>query len=597
MKTRAFDIETLINCFTVVFVNCEDETDVNHFVLHDLRDDSKSLLEFMDALTDQDILVGYNSMNFDIPVLTKVCDLIRNGVPLANVIRDSYSTSQSFIVDNVRPRYVQTKFRHFDLFKIYHFDNEAKRTSLKWIQCHLNMKSIQEMPHSHDTPVTTLSEIDTILGYNVNDVIATARMYTHPKTSELIALRQWAIDKYALKTGLNISNSHMGEMIFVSKLGNIPAPDKSSRKIKIADLIFPVISFQTPTFNRALENYRKMSFNSTDERPNMSFSCVFRGMKYSFGLGGIHAAKTESANDNVESIDVKSFYPNVAISFGLYPKHAGETFVAAYKELYADRLNATSSIANLGIKEALNSVFGKSNSEFSPLYYPEFTYSITINGQLLMTMLAESIELRNAGEVIMVNTDGMEVKVKDEALFSSILEDWKKVTKMTISRSRYKKLFIRDVNNYIGILENGKTKTKGDYEINKDFNKDPSARILPLAVSSYYLTGTPVEQTISNHKNIADFYMFKRAKTGRLFGISSNGKTEFHLPKTIRYMATKKGFVLFQKTDAMNAKVHSDCYITVMNNTDDVGDYEIDRAWYIREAMKLIIETKTDLFS
>ena len=593
MKTRAFDIETLINCFTVVFVNCEDENETDRFVLHESRDDSESLLEFMDSLGLDDTLVGYNSLNFDMPVLYRVCDLIRSKHPVSNVIRESYLMAQSLITEDVRPKYPVTLFNHIDLFKLYHFDNESKRTSLKWIQCHLDMENVQDMPHPHDVPASS-SQIEMILSYNLNDVRATVKMYNHRKTAELLELRQWAMYKYGLKTGVNTSNSHMGEMIFMSKLGDIPPPDKSSRRINIRNLILPIISFQTSVFQKALERFQKMSFNSSDERPKMSFDVVFKGMKYSFGLGGIHAAKTESENENVESIDVKSFYPNVAISFGFYPKHAGEAFVTAYKELYADRLSATSTVANLGIKEALNSVFGKSNSEFSPLYYPEFTYSITINGQLLMTMLAE--RLSQAGEVIMVNTDGMEVIVKDNDRFTAILEDWKKLTGMTVTRSRYKKLFIRDVNNYIGILENGKTKTKGCYEVDKEFNKDPSGSILPISVLRYYLKGISIEDTILNHQDMSDFYMFKRAKTGKLTAVTGNGQKEVNLPKTIRYVASKKGLILFQKTDSMNAKVHADCYITVINDLKDAS-YELDRNWYIREAKKLLIQQKTDLFS
>jgi hypothetical protein len=547
----------------------------------------------MDALGDNDTLVGYNSLGFDIPVLYRVCELIRRNSSLADVISASYSTAQSLIVDDVRPKPQVLKFRHIDLFKLYHFDNEAKRTSLKWIQCHLNMENIQDMPIAHDSPVPA-DQIEVVLSYNLNDVVTTVRMYNHHKTSELITLRKWAITKYGLKTGLNVSNSHMGEMIFMSKLGDIPPPDKSSRRINIGDLILPIISFKTSVFKGALEKFRKMSFNSDEERPKMAFSSIHKGMKYSFGLGGIHAAKS-GGRTGVESIDVKSFYPNVAISFGFYPKHAGELFVSAYKELYNDRLNATSLIANLGIKEALNSVFGKSNSEFSPLYYPEFTYSITINGQLLMVMLAERIDYYNAGEVIMVNTDGMEVIVTDNEKFTSVLEQWKKLTGMTISRSRYNKLYIRDVNNYIGILDNGKIKTKGDYEINKDFNKDPSAKILSIAITEYYVKGTPIAETIRNHQELSDFYMFKRAKTGKLVAFTQNGEREVSLPKTIRYLATKRGLVLFQKTDSMNAKVHSDCYVTIVNQKDD--SVKPDRDWYIREAKKLIIEEKTDLFS
>ena len=55
--------------------------------------------------------------------------------------------------------------------------------------------------------------------------------------------------------------------------------------------------------------------------------------------------------------------------------------------------------------------YGKSNDEHSFLYDPLFMMCITINGQLLLTMLIEEITLNIPDcKILMVNTDGFECR-------------------------------------------------------------------------------------------------------------------------------------------------------------------------------------------
>ena len=66
------------------------------------------------------------------------------------------------------------------------------------------------------------------------------------------------------------------------------------------------------------------------------------------------------------------------------------------------------------IKLALNgALFGKSNDVHSPMYDTKFMLDITINGQLLLCMLAERIADANI-KIIQINTDGILVKVNKE---------------------------------------------------------------------------------------------------------------------------------------------------------------------------------------
>jgi hypothetical protein len=64
------------------------------------------------------------------------------------------------------------------------------------------------------------------------------------------------------------------------------------------------------------------------------------------------------------------------------------------------------------LKLSLNSCYGKSNDKYSFLYDPLYTMKTTINGQLMLTMLCESL-VNSIPDLTMlqVNTDGITVKI------------------------------------------------------------------------------------------------------------------------------------------------------------------------------------------
>lgn len=594
MQVWAYDVETILNCFTVTFINVKDENDHRQFVVSDalkplnIADVYPGVQELNRFLKEEvKGLVSFNGINFDAPILSAIC---RTG--------DEYTAYQmgQRIVSGETIRGSVLAIRELDLFLLYHFNNESRRTSLKWIQCHLGMPNIQEMPHPHDRPITSAKELKSVLAYNFNDVLTTVRFFNHSKTQELIQVRKWAKSVYGIEC-LNTSNAHMGEMIFMKQMGNCPEPDTSEQMISLDSLILKDINFKTPEFQRVLDWFRKQKFSSKDESRKSGCYAIFDGMKYEFGFGGLHAAREESHWEGVHSLDVKSFYPNLAIRYKFRPAHLGESFTRTYSRLYEQRMASTSPAANAALKEALNSVFGKSNSIYSPLYDPKMMYSITINGQLLMAMLAERMTLNGGGTVVMVNTDGMEILVKDSVAYLNTLEKWKKFTGMPVSMSTYKKLMIRDVNNYIGMSAIGpKVKSKGAYVVDKDWHKDPSMRIAALAVEKWFrqdnASPEQVVKFINKDTPQSDFFMFKRARTGKMILIDNYGD-ETDAPKTIRYVVSRTGYTLVQETEKIRSKVHSKGSITLMNNLSDNMEYvDVDYSWYRREALKLIVAKK-----
>jgi len=126
---------------------------------------------------------------------------------------------------------------------------------------------------------------------------------------------------------------------------------------------------------------------------------VVDGFQFDLGTGGIHGSikstivRSTPTHDLVD-VDVASYYPNIGIQNGIYPEHLGVEFCAIYLGIYHTRKEYpkhTHPMENKAFKLALNAAYGNSNSRHSFLYDPKYTMTVTLNGQLMLCMLAEQL--------------------------------------------------------------------------------------------------------------------------------------------------------------------------------------------------------------
>ena len=132
------------------------------------------------------------------------------------------------------------------------------------------------------------------------------------------------------------------------------------------------------------------------------------------------------------------------------------TFCKVYKDLYVERKkHDKKSAANKALKLALNGVYGDSNNEFSPLYDPAYTMSITIGGQLSLCMLMGALVDHCDAEIIMCNTDGFEYFVDVDKIEKAdkIVKRWEEVTGLEMEGDTYSVMYVADVNSYVAIKE------------------------------------------------------------------------------------------------------------------------------------------------
>ena len=184
MKHWVIDYETLSNCFTGVFEDYKTmETKV--FVIHDLQNDLDKFVSFLNTnIANKEWHISYNGLAFDAQITHFILDNHDDwwdftGCEIANII---YRCAQRAIEKSNKKEfsdYPQWKMSigQIDIFKMHHWDNPAKRSSLKWIQYSMDWDNILEMPIHHESAITTKEEIDTILEYCINDVRSTKEIY------------------------------------------------------------------------------------------------------------------------------------------------------------------------------------------------------------------------------------------------------------------------------------------------------------------------------------------------------------------------------------------------------------------------------------
>jgi hypothetical protein len=458
--------------------------------------------------------------------------------------------------------------------------------------------------------MVTADMIPEILEYNMNDVLSTKAFFELCK--EQLTFRK-ELGKLNKKFMLNMPDITIGEEIFLKAIRKefglskkeLKDAVKFDKTIDLNKCILPYVEFQSPAFNELL---KKVKWTVISDKQKLKYTVKYKGFQFDYGVGGIHGCIEPGIYEsNKEKViidfDVKSYYPNLAIQNELHPKHIPQgAFVETYKNLFEKRVEAQKAenkTEDAGLKLALNGVFGKTGEITSAFYDRYYFYSITLNGQLLLSMLAESYMDQVPGlEMLQINTDGITIRVprKQLKLVEKINKDWMEKTSLILESVEYKKMVIRDVNNYLAVSMKDKVKKKGIFETEKQLHKDNSFLIVPKALEAYYVSGTPIEETISNSKNIYDFCGRYKAYKGwsAVFNYSEKGKViqENH-GKMLRFFPVSKGGGTSLKVN-VDGRVHSllanqktmkfNRYFEVEN----FEEYNINYEFFVTECKKII---------
>jgi hypothetical protein len=531
--------------------------------------------------------------------------------------------------------------------------------------------SVEDMPIAHGT-ILTQQDIDTqIIPYNMHDVSET-KQFAH-FSMEALNFRATLVKDFGVDV-MNWNDTKIGEQMIIKRLGDDLCYDRSSGKrqmrqtprykIPLQDIIFPYIYFHNPEFQR-IHMYLASQVLKPDEigdaeSTNIVTKGVFTNLKanvgdvdFVFGLGGVHGSlerKRVVATEEwlIRDIDVEGLYPNIFIKNRVAPAHLGEAFLNVYSEIPLERKKWQKEKGKKcpeanALKLAANGVYGKSNSQYSPFYDPQCTMTITINGQLMLCMLAERLVNIPTLQILQINTDGITYYIhRDyEPLAAAQCREWEALTKLTLEDANYKRMWLRDVNSYIAEGFDGKMKLKGAYWTPDPldyvgsistcqppaWHKDLSNPVSVRAAVAHMVHGVDIEAYIRLCTNPYDFMCGVKIK-----GADSLFWGEKKMGKNTRYYVTHDGAQLVKhgtalgpvgaykkgrdvpdslynqvmketggqwdervctknrsKYELRETQLQASYNVTVCNDVNHFRFENINYGWYIQEAAKLVI--------
>jgi DNA polymerase elongation subunit (family B) len=632
-------------------------------------------------------MVGFNNKGFDYPVLHALLEVRAKAVTVSGkaVAKKAYKVAQDLI--SVQAEHNNARLNEYikqiDLFKIHHFDNKARATSLKMIEFNMKSDSIEDLPFPVGTELTD-SEIDVLLKYNMHDVIKTLDFYNISLNA--IRFRDELSKKYK-RDFTNHNDTKIGKDYFIMQLEKT-MPDSCYKKdstgkkvinqtkrplIAIKDCLFNYYDFQRPEFQAIFNWFKKQTITETkgvfsdvtadkldrvsmfaemnimrkkfnagqiDEelvafkaaypagwidkvqlkakkkgQPTYSYwycwyeaetlNVVVDGFRFDFGTGGIHGSVSscivaESDTHQLIDADVSSMYPNIAIANRVFPEHLTDRFCDIYKDVYEQRKSyPKASAENAMLKLALNGVYGDSNNQYSPFYDPQYTMTITINGQLSLCLLAEKLLTIDGLSLVQVNTDGVTVLCPRNMMdkYNAICEAWQQQVGLQLEYASYSKMIIRDVNNYLAFYTDGKVKRKGAYQYEGlGWHQNQGGLVIPMAAEANMIYGTAIEYFVQTHKDLYNFMLrTKVPRNSKLMLVMDDG-TEIQQQNICRYYACKDGGKLVKIMPALieggedrRLSINSSWNVKTCNNIKDFGN-DIDYDYYIAEAKKLVVE-------
>lgn len=566
------------------------------------------------------IFAGYNNLHYDNAIINyiisyydkminmnylRICDSLYN---LSKII-----TTSDDISAWKRWKYA-VNFETFDILTMLY--SQKLRVGLKEIQVTMQYKNVLEFAHDWTKPLDT-DLIDEMIEYNINDVDSTEALLN--KCKDKVELRIAIEDEYGVrvlsKDGVNIGMKILTQK-YLEKTGLTWWDIKDLRSpadvIALNEVILPFIEYRDPILKNVLSDMKKQIVSPGRKGYENKF--VFRGLRYSVGVGGIHSVNNPEIiipkeDEMLIDIDVQSLYPSMLIEYKFYPKHLGPEFLEVYSQIKNERIEAKHAgdkVKNETLKLALNGLSGNLQNEHNFCYSPFAVMQIRINGQLLLLMLAES--LTDIGcRIVQANTDGLFVLLKKDyySKVQEICRSWEQQTKLVLEEDRFEAMYQYAINDYIAVSEGyqemkklfktnpekalnkkGKPYTsldaiKDDYIKEKGMfitkvllGKGMSPKIIPEAIRDYFIDNIPVRDTIYNCKDINKFLTYQ--KVDKKFSVEYNGEL---IQRINRFYASTNGPYLY-KCKIVNRDVEIPQYIVCLKTGESTITTDLNQFYY-----------------
>ena len=326
------------------------------------------------------------------------------------------------------------------------------------------------------------------------------------------------------------------------------------------------------------------------------------GCPHKCAWGGLHGAIAQYAGEGYFIIlDVESYYPAEMIVHGLLSRNVSDS--AKFRGIRDHRieLKHAEDPRQKALKLVINGTFGASKDKYNGLYDPRQANMVCVNGQLMLIDLMYHLVRDARAEIIQSNTDGVLIKMPDDFeggpdaffdLVDDVAYEWEHRTGMGLEFDEFRRVFQKDVNNYVLVAEDGTTKTKGAY-VKKLDSLDYDLAVVNKALVDYMVSGVPVEDTIAGDDRLIDFQRVVKVSGKYLYGVHGQKRLT---DKCFRVFASKrKGDGMIGRVKAGKGKPEKfgNTSLHVFIDNGNVQDKEcpsyLDKAWYIdlaRERLK-----------
>ena len=482
-----YDFEVFKRDWIVVFIDMQAQKET--VIVND-----KNQLEDFYKAHKNDIWTGFNSMHYDQYILKGIlCGFDPKEINDWIIVKDEpgwkfSSAMREFPLNNYD--IMQNIDRGLKVFEGF-MGNDIRETSI---------------PFNIDRKLTK-AEIEETVKYCRHDV---------EQTVEVFLLRKADFD------------AQFGLL----KMYNMPLSNISKTKVQLAAEILEAkkttyndefeISFP-PTMrikkysavvdwykNRANRKYRVDPDNKKSKKIQLKINVA--GVPHVFGWGGVHGAREKYSGEGYYlNMDVASLYPSLMIRYNLHSRSCNPNKYTEIRDLRIKYKHEKNPL-QAALKLVLNGTYGAMKDANNPLYDPLMANNVCIFGQLLLLDLIEHLEPYCI--IIQSNTDGVLVKLpngSDEAFYKidDIAHEWEERTGLVLEFDEYRKVFQKDVNNYVIVDADGHYKSKGTY-VKKLGELDYDLPIVNKAMVDFMVKGIPVEVTISKCNDLKEFQMVKK---------------------------------------------------------------------------------------
>lgn len=358
------------------------------------------------------------------------------------------------------------------------------------------------------------------------------------------------------------------------------------------DIDFPC-SMRIEKYSEVLDWYRTPENRCYEKNGKKNqLDIMVAGVPHQFGWGGVHGAIPQYSGEGFFlNMDVASLYPSLMIQYNLHSRNMKDP--GKYVEIYEQRLKykAEKNPLQLPLKLVLNSTYGVMKDKNNALFDPRQANRVCVYGQLLLLDLIERLEPHC--QIIQSNTDGVLIKMnrfEDYDLIDDIAFEWEQRTGLKLEFDEYRKVFQKDVNNYIIVDAAGKYKSKGAY-VKKLSNLDNGDfPIVNKALIEYMVQGIPVEQTIEQCDELKQFQLVSKI-SGKYSYILYGDKAIKE--KCIRVFASTDdsdaGVQKVHATTGRPAKISNSPEHCFLFNDEVNGvtvPSKLDKQWYVNLALK-----------